>query len=189
MASRALVLLLLVAYVGAQANKKLIAGLKPKGGACSKKCPPNNVCEEQICHVCVPEAPTCKSWECKDNEKCEDRPTGPVCVRLTCADIFCAAGELCNELPDGPDCVPDVPTCEGFYCRRGTNCYVRNGSPICLPNTCEVRVCEGGLTCVDTPNGALCRRGKKTPGCKGKYCPENSKCIETPEKGAHCVKI
>ena len=54
----------------------------------------------------------------------------------------------------------DVPSCEGFFCKRGTNCYIRNGSPICLPNTCEVRECKYGLTCIDTPDGALCRRGK-----------------------------
>ena len=55
----------------------------------------------------------------------------------------------------------DVPTCEGFFCRRGTNCAIRKGSPICVPNTCEVRKCRPGLNCIDTPDGgALCRKGQ-----------------------------
>ncbi|KAF0307514.1 hypothetical protein FJT64_021159 [Amphibalanus amphitrite] len=108
----------------------------------------------------------------------------------TCADIKCAAGEICSELPDGPDCVPDVPSCEGFFCQRGTNCYIRDGSPTCLPNTCEVRECDKGLTCIDTPDGALCRRGKPKLGCDSKkYCPPNSICKNIDAKGAHCVKI
>ena len=55
----------------------------------------------------------------------------------------------------------DVPTCEDFFCRRGTNCYIRFGSPVCLPNTCRVRQCEPGLTCIDTEDGALCRQGER----------------------------
>ncbi|XP_037073493.1 probable spore coat protein DDB_G0283555 [Pollicipes pollicipes] len=133
--------------------------------------------------------PTSKTHKCKENEKCEDRPTGPVCVPRTCADIKCAAGELCNDLPDGPDCVPDVPSCKDFFCRRGTNCYIRDGSPVCLPNTCEVRVCARGLSCIDTPSGALCRKGQSKLGCERRYCPANTKCVDTEPMGPHCAKI
>ncbi|XP_043199114.1 probable spore coat protein DDB_G0283555 [Amphibalanus amphitrite] len=187
-----LVLALCVASAAAGApSKKLLAALQQgPGGACKKQCQPNHVCEVQYCQVCVPEAPSCKTWKCSPDKRCEDTPAGPVCVQKTCADIKCAAGEICSELPDGPDCVPDVPSCEGFFCQRGTNCYIRDGSPTCLPNTCEVRECDKGLTCIDTPDGALCRRGKPKLGCDSKkYCPPNSICKNIDAKGAHCVKI
>jgi len=178
--------------LSASSHKKPLAltGDKPRvGGACNKACG-GDLCEYQLCQACVPPAPSCKTTKCEPYEKCTDTPVGPRCDRLTCEDIYCAAGTICNgDLPGGPDCVPDVPSCEGFFCRRGTNCYVREGSPICLPNTCEVRVCAHKLTCIDTPAGALCRRGMKKKGCSGKYCPTNSRCEDTKEKGAHCAKI
>ncbi|XP_043195104.1 spore coat protein SP60-like [Amphibalanus amphitrite] len=188
---RLTVLCVLVACASAQARKSRPSFTlnQPPAGQCSKQCPERTECEIQQCEVCVPKIPTCKEHKCEENERCEDRPTGPVCIRLSCADIKCAAGELCNDLPDGPDCVPDVPSCEGFFCRRGTNCYIRNGSPICLPNTCAVRECKHGLTCIDTKSGALCRTGQKRPGCEGKYCPPNSKCVETEDRGPVCDHI
>jgi len=164
----ALLLVVAASALAAKPSNKLLSAFKKassaNAGSCTKSCAANNKCVKQTCQVCVPK---------------------------TCADMYCPAGTICNDLPSGPDCVPDVPSCEGFYCRRGTNCYVRVGSPICLPNTCEIRVCEEGLTCIDTPAGALCKRGKKTKSCGGggKYCPANSKCVETKEKGAHCIKI
>ncbi|KAF0306620.1 hypothetical protein FJT64_021909 [Amphibalanus amphitrite] len=124
------------------------------------------------------------------DKTCADITCGPNewRVSVTCVDIRCAAGERCDDLPDGPDCVPDVPTCEGFFCRRGTNCYIRQGSPICLPNTCEVRECEPGLNCIDTPDGALCRKGELRGTCTGKYCPPNTVCELTTE-GPTCAHI
>ncbi|XP_037072952.1 spore coat protein SP60-like [Pollicipes pollicipes] len=182
---RVVILCLLVAYAAAQNSYQPA----PTPKTCSKTCPENSECEIQSCEVCVPKVPTCKTHKCKENEKCEDRPTGPVCVPRTCADIKCAAGELCNDLPDGPDCVPDVPSCKDFFCRRGTNCYIRDGSPVCLPNTCEVRVCARGLSCIDTPSGALCRKGQSKLGCERRYCPANTKCVDTEPMGPHCAKI
>lgn len=176
------------AAAGAASNKLLAAIKQNLGGACTKQCQPNHVCEIEIRHVCVKEPLSCKTFKCPSNKKCVDLSTGPVCVQKTCADIHCTAGEICNELPDGPDCVPDVPSCKDFFCKRGTNCYVRGGSPTCLPNTCEIRECKHGLTCIDTPSGALCRRGKKTLDCKKKYCPPNSMC-ETGEDGPTCKII
>jgi len=192
------VALMLIAFVALQSEaskklssrRRLTSAAKPgNGGACSKQCQPSHKCVQQTCEACVPL--TCADLNCPAGTTCNELPGGPVCVPdiLTCADIYCPAGTICNELPGGPDCVPDIPSCEGFFCRRGTNCYVRDASPICLPNTCEIRVCEEGLTCIDTPAGALCRKGQKSKGCGSKYCPRNSKCTETKEKGAHCIKI
>ncbi|KAF0287328.1 hypothetical protein FJT64_014250 [Amphibalanus amphitrite] len=182
---RSAVLLMAVSAAAAYYGKKPTEFVPQ---TCNKQCGANEVCEVQVCHVCVPEPPSCKNLQCKDTEFCEDTPTGPVCRRKTCAHIKCAAGEECKDTADGPDCVPDVPSCEGFFCRRGTNCYIRGGSPICLPNTCEVRECQHGLTCIDTPSGALCRRGKKTKGCGKKYCPPNTMC-ENGDDGPTCKII
>lgn len=167
------------------------ATLRAPSKGCTKKCSFGFKCEEKpcMCQVCVKEPLSCETFKCRKGHRCEDTPGGPRCIQITCADISCEAGFICNDMPEGPDCVPDIPSCKNFYCRRGTNCYIRDGSPTCLPNTCLVRECLPGLSCIDTPVGALCRRGPKKHRCISKYCPENSICQDHKERGPVCTPI
>ncbi|XP_043188360.1 spore coat protein SP60-like [Amphibalanus amphitrite] len=188
---RQLLLASLVCAVSAEHHERIsLVQVGPPNECVANTCGDRYTCEvrECRCEACIPKKLTCKDIKCEPNEKCVQTADGPECQPRTCADIRCAAGEKCDELPDGPDCVPDVPTCEGFFCRRGTNCYIRQGSPICLPNTCEVRECEPGLNCIDTPDGALCRKGEPIGTCEGKYCPPNTVC-QTSAQGPTCAHI